>query len=319
MKYIRLTLIFCLFCLTQPSYAQQELLDRIVAVVNEGVITSLELEQKIKALTDQLLSAGQPLPPPYLLRKSVLDKIIARKVQLQLAANTGIRVNDIDINETLTRLAEKNGLDLEGFKAEIEKEGVNFDEFRKQVREEMIIAQLRDREVNRYIQITDNEVERFLISEREQYFGENEYHVAHLLVKFLGDDSTDQLTERRLLAENLKQRLKQGELLSNILADEKLSEAVSGADLGWLKLNKLPRIFSRAVIEMRPKDISPVIESKRGFHIVLLVDSRQQTVAIQDKNIRQQAQRILFNNKVEERGQHWLEQIVDEAFIDKRI
>ena len=177
-----------------------QLVDRIVAVVNNDVITQFELDDRLHMVKLQLQHQGTPLPPDDVLTKQLLDRMITDKVQLQLAQSTGIRVDDTQLDRALQRLAEQNHLSLPDFRAVLEKDGISFQKFREDIRNEIIISRLREREVDNRIFVSDSEIDNYLKSHKEKAGQETEYNLAYILVQVPDQASPEQIQERKAKA-----------------------------------------------------------------------------------------------------------------------
>ncbi len=250
-------------------------LDRIVAVVNDDVITTTELQQQIDIIVRQLRQQRTPLPPLPVLKKQVLERIIVNRIQLQLAAANGIRVDDETLNQTIRRIAERNNLTLAQFRDVIEADGFSFAQFRESMREEIIITRLRQRQVDSRISVSDQEVENFLANQKIQGNANDEYRLGHILIALPEGASPAQIRAARAKAEKILGELRGGaDFTQKAMSVSDGQQALSGGDLGWRKAGELPTIFADKVQHMKTGDISNLIRSPSGFHIIKLVDHR---------------------------------------------
>jgi peptidyl-prolyl cis-trans isomerase SurA len=250
-------------------------LDRIVAVVNNDVITQRELTDRMGVIAVQLKKQGTPLPPQEILAKQVLERMIVEKVQLQYAKDTGIRVDDNQVDATIQRIAQQNGVDVAGFRQTLEKEGINFAKFREELRNEIIIARLREREVDNKITVADSEVENLLAARAALSGGGDEYNVAHILIAVPENASPEQIQESKAKAEAALAELKKGVNFGQVAASfSDAADAMDGGQLGWRSPARLPSVFAEALGKMKSGDISPVLRSPNGFHILKLLDHR---------------------------------------------
>jgi peptidyl-prolyl cis-trans isomerase SurA len=165
------------------SPARIELVDRIVAIVNSEVITQFELSERVGRVLKDLAQRGTPLPGRDQLERQVLERMILDKVQLQLARDSGLRVDDLDLDRTIARIAEGNNLSLTQFRTTLEKDGVPFDKFREEVRIEIVLSRLREREVDNKITVAESEIDNFLADQSEAKGAAVEYNVAHILLR----------------------------------------------------------------------------------------------------------------------------------------
>ncbi len=269
--------------------ASGELQDRIVAVVNGEVILQSELNVTAKRISARLQANGTQLPPPDVFRRQVLERMIVDKIQLQRAHNTGIRITDEQLNQSLAELAQRNHMSLDQFAAAVQQDGVTFSAFRDQLRDQLTVEQLRQRDVARRITVSDREVDNYLASQAKNGDDNSQYHLQHILITVRDGASPDQLRSLQEKAEALRQQLVKGADFSQLaIANSSGAQALEGGDLGWRKLGELPTLFTEQVRKMHPGDISPVVRSPSGFHIFKLVDVRggEETAVVNETHAR---------------------------------
>ena len=246
-------------------------LDRIVAVVNDDVIMQSELEGKLRTVRNQLEQQGTALPPTGILEKQILDRLILNKLQLQLALDTGIRVDDETLNRTISNIASENKVSLTQFREILEKDGYSYERFREDIRNEIIIARLRERQVDNRVTVTDREIDNFVVNEEHQGIVENEYRISHILIATPEAATPEEIEQARLIGEKVLEDLTNGqdftELAKNVSDGKQASE---GGDLGWKKAGDIPTLFSDYVNNMKEGDVSELIQSPSGFHIIKL-------------------------------------------------
>jgi peptidyl-prolyl cis-trans isomerase SurA len=266
------------FFSANPAFSANDrvqLVDRIVAVVNNDVITQFELDDRLKMAKIQLQHQGTPLPPDDALMKQLLDRMISDKVQLQLAQNTGIRVDDTQLDRALQRLAEQNHLSLADFRNVLEKDGVNFQKFREDIRNEIIISRLREREVDNRIFVSEPEIDNFLKSRQGQTGQETEYNLAYILVQVPEQATPEQIQESKAKAEKALGQLQNGADFGQVSAAfSDAPNALEGGALGWRSENKIPTLFLDTLKNMNPGELSPIIHTPNGFQIIKLIDKR---------------------------------------------
>ena len=249
--------------------------DRIVAVVNEEVITRVDVAEAVKQTMQALRHQGTPLPPQEVLEKQVLERLISQKAQLQFAKENGIRVDDAVLEKAIARIAQENKLTVAEMRATLEKDGLSFDKFRDQLRDDITLARLREREIDSKIVVSEAEIDAFLQTRQETLGKNDEYNLAHILVRVPEQSSPEQLKERQARAEEALAKLKQGADFGQIAAIySDAPEALKGGGLGWREASRLPGLFLDALKDMRVGDVSPVLRSPNGFHILKLVDQR---------------------------------------------
>lgn len=261
--------------MAQAAQAQMQPLDRIVAVVNDGVIMESELDARVNDIAAQFRADNRPLPPLEVMREQVLDRMILERVQLQMAERGGIRVDDAALNQALEGIARQNNMTLPQFSERLRGEGYDWSQFREQIRNEMVISRLQQRSVASRIRVTDREVERFLQSETGKRMFQADFHLGHILVKVPGSANPDQVRTAKQKADDLVGRLRGGaDFAETAVAESDGPEALEGGDLGWREAAQWPSLFADAAIDMQKGDISEPLRSGAGFHILKMIDRR---------------------------------------------
>jgi peptidyl-prolyl cis-trans isomerase SurA len=254
-------------------HAEVSELDSIVAVVNDDVILRSELEEQIGALLAQLGPADGQLPPRNVVEEQVLERLISDRLQLEAATQAGITVDDQTVARAVANIAKNNHLTLAELRDVMEADGISFSHFRDQIRQEILLARLRNQEVLSRIVVTDREVDSFLATEAAAATGRSAYHLYHILVSLPEGATPEEIQEARENAEQLVARVRAGEDFQHIaLTRSDGRQALKGGDLGWRKASELPTIFTDVVVGMQRGDVSDPIRSASGFHIVLLDD-----------------------------------------------
>ena len=265
----------------QASGGRVVLLDRIIAVVNEEVITRRDLDDRMKVVTIQLKEQGTPAPPVDVLERQVLDRMIYTKVQLQFAKETGLRVDDGQLDSAIGRIAENNKISPAQLRATLEKDGVSFAKFREDIRDEIVMSRLREREVDNKITVADSEVDNLLKTLQLQDGKTEEFDLSHILIRVPEQVSPEQLRDRRALAEKALAQIKGGADFRQVAASfSEAPDAVQGGAMGWRELTRLPSIFAEAVKTMKPGEVSPILRSPNGLHIVRLNGRRGQDAPV---------------------------------------
>lgn len=259
----------------QPAHSGSiETIDHIVAVVNENVVTRHELDEVLRATLKQLQKQGIQPPSPSVLEKQLLERMILNRVQLQLAKETGLTVSDNELDQTLRRIAQENRMTLQEFYAALEYDGVSFNKFRDEIRDEIILVRLKEREVSNRVSVTEGEVDNFLETQGDSS-GNDEYRIAHILIK-LGEGATAAESEvRRQRAEAALTQLKSGAEFAQVAAEfSEAPDAMEGGLLDWRPAAQLTGKFAEILAPMKPGDVTPIIPTANGFHILKLVDRR---------------------------------------------
>ena len=250
-------------------------IERIVAIVNEDIITQVELESEMKLIKQQIRAQRSNLPPDSLLEKQVLDRLIAMKIQLQMADSRRIRVDDESLNRAIETMARKNQLSLDQFRQVLERQEINFSEYREKIRNEMIMTRLQQRQVIRSINVTEQEIEDFLANQDLRDSSQDEIRLQHILVVIPEAANPDMIRKAREKAETVVDKLKAGEDFADVaIAYSEGQQALEGGDLGWRKLAEIPTLFSGLVKNMKTGDVSDIVRSPSGFHIIKLAEKR---------------------------------------------
>ena len=270
---ILLLLCFSFSALAQSARAPIEA-DRIVAVVNDEVITLHELRTRLDSAMGQLKRQGTALPPREVLERQMLERLIVDRIQLQMARDTGLRIDDAQLDAALNRIAASNKMSLAQFRQVLQKDGITFGKFRDEIRDEMTIARLREREVDNRLVIGEAEIDNFLASEGGKGGGE-EVQVAHILLRAPEGASPEQIQKLKVKADQVLDRLRKGEDFSQVAAAySDAPDALQGGILAPRPLDRLPGLFADVVVKMKPGDVSPLLRSPNGFHIVKLLGKK---------------------------------------------
>jgi peptidyl-prolyl cis-trans isomerase SurA len=279
MRALRLAIPLLAVCFSAwlpPVWGQQRavLVDRIVAVVNKEVITASELAEAVASAERHLRRRGTQLPARELLEGQMLERLVLDKAQLQLARETGIRVDEIQLDRAVQRIAEQNRMTLAEFRAALERDGVPFDAYREDLREQIILSRLREREVSDRIQVSDGEIDLYLADSKSPA-ERVEFNLAHILVRIPEQASPDRVDAARGRAEKAMVEARGGGDFGRIAASySDAPDALQGGVLGWRAQDRLPDLFVGALSKMKPGDISDVLRSPAGFHVVKLVERR---------------------------------------------
>jgi peptidyl-prolyl cis-trans isomerase SurA len=265
----------CLFLslfLNSPAILA-EYLDRIVAVVEDDVVLDSELNQEVADIVAKLSETDVMIPPDFILRKQVLERIIIDKLQRQLAERSGIRISDEMLNSSIADIARQNNMNQDEFRQELARQGIDYQSFVESVRNEIIINQLRSREVGERIKVTDREVEHFL----ETHSGANsekiKYHLGHILIAIPEAASADAIQKAKAKADGVVKKLREGkDFKQTAIGVSDGGQALKGGDLGWRTLKQMPTLFVDIVKEMGAGDVSDPIRSPSGFHIVKVLE-----------------------------------------------
>ena len=251
------------------------LVDRIVAVVNKDVITANELSEAVAAAQRELRRRGTPLPERGLLERQMLERLILDKAQLQLARDTGIRVDELQIDRAVQRIAQNNNLTLPDFRKALERDGVSFPAWRDEIREQIVLTRLREREVDDRIQVSDTEIDLFLAELKTKPDTRVEYQLAHILVRVPEQATPERIETARARAQKALAEARTGTDFGSLAASySDAPDALQGGVLGWRSHERLPELFAGALAPMKPGDVSDILRSPAGFHLLKLTDRR---------------------------------------------
>jgi peptidyl-prolyl cis-trans isomerase SurA len=247
--------------------------DRIIAVVNDEVITLHELRSRMAQVERQLRQQGTQLPPRDVLEKHILERLIVDRVQVQFAKETGLRIDDAQLDQTLARIAEGNRMGLAEFRANLEQDGIPWMKFREEIRNEMTIGRLREREVDSKIR-RQRGGDRQLPRGRRRH-GSEEFNLAHILLRVPEQARTEQLVRLQARAEDILAQLRRGADFAQLAASNSdAPDGLSGGLMGWRPLDRLPSLFAEEVPKLKPGEVSAVLRSPAGFHILKLLERR---------------------------------------------
>ncbi|MCG6971222.1 MAG: peptidylprolyl isomerase [Gammaproteobacteria bacterium] len=278
----RILILAALLVLLLPSQgfsAQRQALDRIVAVVNDDVITALELNTELQSIKQQLRSQRMSLPPDDVLQKQVLERMIVLNIQLQDADRRHIRVDDEAINNTVENIARQNNMTIMQFSQALRSDGLDYSEFRKRIGDELTINRLQQREVANRVTVTEQEVEDFLASQESQSAPSDEYHIAHILVSIPEAATAERIQSAKQKAQKILDDLNQGTDFAQLaVAQSDGQQALEGGDLGWRTQAQIPSLIAATIANMQVGQYSDAIRSPSGFHIFKLMDKRSNEV-----------------------------------------
>ncbi len=281
--------------------AEAALLDRVVAVVNSDVLTKLELDDQVRIATQQLRRQGTPLPERQVLERQLLERMITSRILVQTARDTGLRVDDSQLQRAIERIAEENKMSPEQFRETLARDGISFARFREEVRNEILISRLKEREVDSRIVITEAEIDAYLRNQATQGRKDDEFSVAHILILVPESATPEQIQARRVVAERARNQIEQGADFRQVSASfSDAPNALDGGLLGWRTAARLPEIFVDAVRAMRVGEVSPILRSANGFHILKLMDKRGNNSPVMVQQTRARHILIRLNEVVSE-------------------
>ncbi|MGQ0658735.1 MAG: peptidylprolyl isomerase [Chromatiales bacterium] len=259
-----------------------EPIDRIVAVVDDDVLMQSEFDRFKERISQQLAQRGTELPPSEIFERQVLERLIMQKIQLQAARRAGVTVDDDTLNKAIANIAAQNRMTLAQFRGALENEGLDFGRFRDDIREEIMVVRLKQREVDNRITVSDREIDNYLQNPQNQgAAGENEYRLSHILVATPEGATPEQIAAAQEKAEQTLADLRVGvDFHKTAVAVSDGQQALDGGDVGWRTAGQVPALFADALRNMKVGDISDIIRGPNGFHIIKLTDARTQEAHI---------------------------------------
>ena len=276
----------CSFVISTNIYSKIELIDRVVAVVDSGVIMESQLNTRVEEILFRLKSDKAELPPLNLLEEQVLDRLIIEEIQLQLAERAGVKISDSELNQTLSRVSAQNNLSLEDFRIKLEEDGTSYKAFRDTIRKELIIQRVQRGRVGSKVDISEQEIENFINSEEGKSQLAEQYNVQHILLSVKSGLTKVEIEAIENNANLLIKRLEDGESFEKLAASySSAQEALEGGFLGWRTSAELPSLFAEVITELKVGDVALPVRSGAGFHILKLSDKRGNTVKFLDQTL----------------------------------
>ncbi len=251
-----------------------EILDQVVAIVDDDVIMASELRERLATVTDNLKARGVEMPPEDVLIRETLDRLVLESIQMQMGARVGVRISDSQLDAAMQRIAAQNGLNLDQFRTRLEQEGQSYNSMREQVRREMVLQRVQAGNVNQRIQITEQEIDNFLATEEGQQMTQPEYRLIHALLELSPDASASEEAAAQAWVDSLMARIRAGEPFEQVMSSTNNRYNLTGGDLGWRRLDELPSLFSDVAPGLKEGETADPIRSPSGIHIIYLAALR---------------------------------------------
>lgn len=250
-------------------------LDKIIVIVDDNIITQVELDERVRLISQQIKQKGGRLPPAATLREQILERLIMEKIQLERAEKSGIRVNDEMVNQVINNIARENRLTMDQFRKAITNDGYSFSEFRENIRTQIIISRLRKIQVENKVDISEQEIDNYINQSVADNSGNDEYHLGHILIATPEAATPAQIEQARVKAQKVINEIKMGDdFAQKAIAVSNDELALKGGDLGWRKTAQLPTFITSAVRNMTKNQVEGPLRSASGFHIIKLHDKR---------------------------------------------
>jgi peptidyl-prolyl cis-trans isomerase SurA len=279
-----------------PASSSANVIDSIRVVVNDEVITRNEVRSRVAQIVQRLRAQNTQLPPQADIERQVIEAMIVERSQLQMAKEMGVRVADRELDAAIGRIAEGQKMSLQDMRNQMEKEGLTFAAFREEIRNEIMLQRLREHEVDAKIQVSDAEVDTYLAAEKAAASEKVEMDIAQILVGIPANATPEQIAARRARADEVARQLRTGADFAKIAATySDAPDALKGGAIGWRDPDRLPPLIAEPLRKLSPGQVTPVIKSNTGFHILKLVDKRSLAQAPEQAIVQQtRARHILI-------------------------
>ena len=262
---------------TRELSTQGELLDRIAAVVDTGVVLESEVDDQMKEVTARLQAQNTTLPPESVLRKQVLDRLILQRIQLEQAQRDGITISDDQLNAALADVAKRNNIPFSDLPTVLSQQGVDYASYREEMRQQLTLGLLRQRDVLQRIVVTPREIDQFLSKQAQQPATNEEYNVSHILIAVPPNATPAQIAQAQQRANDVYQRASKGEDFGKLaVAYSNSEDALEGGSLGWRQGSELPTFLTSLIMGLKPGQVGAPLRTPTGFHIVKLNQVRSQ-------------------------------------------
>lgn len=307
----------CNFFLCAQSSIASESLDRIVATVNDAVINQSELNQAMNVIKNQMIANNMQLPPASALRKQVLEQLINKQLQLQIAEQSGVKVTDEEVTKAISMIAKDNNVTVQEIYQKTAAQGLSQEEYRNEIRDQITLQRIEQQEVGSKIVISPQEINDFLRSKTWQAFNKKEYHLEDILISLPDAPTPEQVAEAKKHAQSLLTQIRNGKNFKEAAAAESgENNALDGGDLGWRKLPEIPSAFAEKITHMQENEVSSPIQTPNGFHLVKLTGVRSINERGDPEDQNKQVQRLIYQRKFEEGLQNWITRIRSAAMIN---
>ena len=274
--------------LSFSSMAQEVMLDRVSVIVDQGVVLESEIAALVKEVKRNAEANNQELPSDRALRTQAIERLITKNLQLQMAERMGIQISDPQLEQTIGNIAANQNASMEQLRTQLAAEGIAYDDYREDIREEIIMGEVRRANVRRRVYITPQEIDTLMGLIEQQGAEQAEYRLGHILIGFPADPTDEDIQASRERAEKVISLLESGSDFTKIaIASSSGNEALEGGDMGWLNINAMPTLFAEAVQNKEVDSLVGPIRSGAGFHILKVVDTRGiEKVTVQEVNSR---------------------------------
>lgn len=303
---------------TRELSSTGEFLDSVVAIVNDGIVLRSELENQLSLIISNLEQQGGQLPPIETIRENLLERLILERIQLQRADRYGIRVTDEILNNAIANVASNNNVSFEEFPAVLAQEGISYNDYRSELRQQLTIEQLRQREVISRIAVTESELDSFLVFQKEQDALNYDYNLSHILIPTSSRAGTKEIANKESLIYEIQEIINEGGDFAQLAKENsKGQQAASGGNLGWMKGNQLPEIFIKVTSQLQSGELSQPFQTTSGFHLLKLNEIKGNDPILEEqiqvRHILIKTNEVLDDSAAEEKLKTIRQQIVDEG------
>lgn len=289
-------------------FAETQMLDKVVAVVNSEVITQQQLNQAMSVITAQYQQAGQPVPDKATLRKNALDGLIAESLQLQVAKKNNIKITDAQLNQAIAEIAQRNHLSVDQLKAELQKQGMSYSQYQAQIRKQMLISTLQQQALGGQIHVTDAEINEVIKKAGSAAQGGTRYHVVDISLTVKDDAPEATWKAYSNLANQLYAQLQQKTDRATL---QKRFPNLQTQDLGWRELSGFPDVFVASLKSLQANHYSKPIKTGNGYHILYLQEIQQPGQALS----REQARQIAFQMQLQKALAKWIDELRAQSYV----
>ncbi len=296
---------------------QRQALDSVAAVINDGVIMRSELDDRMAQIEQQ--AQGGNLPPRSQLERQVLERMVMEEIQLQMAEDASLTIDDTELNGQVRSIAESNGMSLDEFADAVEADGTTLASVREDIRREMLMRQVQQRQISNRVSVSDRDVERFLNQQQGPSGEQNvieETRARHVLVELTPNRDENQARAR---AEEVRERLSQGADFASVAREysDDSGSALNGGELGWVRPGQTVPTFEEAMRGLGVNQISQPVRSQFGYHVIEVEERRRQNVTQESQ--REQVRQAIFQRRANEELETWQQEIRSQAFVDIRL
>jgi peptidyl-prolyl cis-trans isomerase SurA len=259
-----------------PAAASAKVIDAVYVIVNDEVITKREVDNRIVEITQRLRSQGAQMPDADSLRRQVVEAMIAERAQLQMAKEMGVRVDDTTLDRAIARIAENQKVSVQEMRNQLEKQGMSFGQFREQIRSEIMMQRVIEHEVDSKLQVSDAEIDTYLAAEKAAAADRVEVDLSQILLRIPENATPEQIAARKARADEVIRQLRTGADFAKTAATySDAPDALNGGSVGWRDPDRLPPLFATELRKLKPGQVTPVLRTNVGFHILKMVNQRK--------------------------------------------